>query len=672
MLPGTLLWHTAANAVATTGDETEASAAGSAEAQDPGSPAVALSPADEAFKSAFAEAERKNAFEFLALSAHVPRDYLLADYLDYWQLRQRLYAAENLAAPDLSLDQAVRTFIDTSRNMLTGDLLRRQWMLELGRRGDWVEFELRYPEWVRRNDTRVYCRAGQAHLALGRPVGEEAMNAFVRDRDLGEECGALAHDLRAHGLVNDDDLRQRMWRALEVRDWASVRLLAGMLNVDEVRVELALTKYQSYLAGIDASGGIPDAAGRDVLLLALVSLSRPKPVEAAAQMDRLGKWLGLAEQRFVWSQIAASSMRDMIPQAYEYALLAEDAPMTDTTREWLARAAMRQHDWALLTRLIADMSSDNQADPVWVYWRARALEASGARFGAHALLRKIAHRHDYYGRLAAEELGELVSLPASSGVANPGDIASAAMLPGFARAERFFALGMRYRGNREWSFALTGMSDRQLIAAAHLACSRDLLERCIHTASRTREQHDYALRFISPFRDRLAPVAAENGINLAWMYGLIHQESRFLTDARSSVGARGLMQIMPATGKWIAGKKGVRGFRTAQLTEFDTNVRFGSFYLRTVYDDLHASPLLASAAYNAGPRRARQWAATLLRDVDGPLFVEIIPFNETRDYVKKVLLNTAYYASVFEGRPQSLKRLLGHVSLEPFRSSDIP
>jgi soluble lytic murein transglycosylase len=169
------------------------------------------------------------------------------------------------------------------------------------------------------------------------------------------------------------------------------------------------------------------------------------------------------------------------------------------------------------------------------------------------------------------------------------------------------------------------------------------------------------LRFVTPFRDYVKHASAERGLDPAWVYGLIRQESRFIADIRSSAGAQGLMQIMPATGKWIAGKLEQRNFRIEHLHEARTNIRFGTFYLRNVLDGLDGSPVLASAGYNAGPGRPQRWRETLAAPVEGEIFAEIIPFNETRDYVKKVLSNATLYAGVLSGQPQSLRAWLGQV-----------
>lgn len=637
-------------------------------------PNTELSTADKALKAAYRAHLKDDLIGLTSAARQVPEEHLLSSYLGYWSLRLQLRATDT---PTASLDHAVRNFIDRNPRALPADLLRRQWMLTLARRGSWAEMLSHLPQWRRRNDTRVWCRAGQARLMLKRSPGQDALQAWQRDRDLGEDCGQFADALLAAGLIDTDVLRKRLWLALEVRDWKSVRLLAEKLGSRPERITQSIKRsvavLKRYKSGNDAQTQASAPHLRDELLIALVSHSRLKPVDAAEWMAKVGHQLEPQEQRFVWSQIAASAMRDMIPNAYGYARLARKSPARDVTRKWLARAALRQQDWPLVSEFIAEMESSTQSRPTWVYWRARAMRAQGEVAGANALLRRIATRDGFYGALAAEELGMPVSLP-SYRPAPPSarELARVGKLAGLDRAKKFYDLGLRYQGNREWALQLRGLDDRLLLATAHSACATGMPERCLATAIRTRHKHDWLLRYMTPYRAALEPLALERGLDPAWLYGLINQESRFALKARSSVGARGLMQIMPATGRWIAGRLGVKRFKTRHLEDFGTNVRFGTFYLKTVYESLNNSALLASAAYNAGPKRPRRWQSSLPATVDGALFAEIIPFAQTRQYVKKVLLNTAYYGSVFEGKPQSLKELLGTVPSLPFETVSIP
>jgi soluble lytic murein transglycosylase len=203
------------------------------------------------------------------------------------------------------------------------------------------------------------------------------------------------------------------------------------------------------------------------------------------------------------------------------------------------------------------------------------------------------------------------------------------------------------------------MDDRALLAAADRACQRELWDRCINTSDRTRSAIDFEQRFPMPHRDAVVRRAGAIQLDPAYVYGLIRQESRFVTDARSSVGASGLMQVMPATARWTARKIGLTDFTPGQITDRDTNIAIGTGYLRLVLDDFAGSLPLAAAAYNAGPSRPRAWRNGPI--LEAAIWAENVPFAETRDYVKKVLSNTTNYAAILTGQPQSLKARLGSI-----------
>jgi soluble lytic murein transglycosylase len=216
------------------------------------------------------------------------------------------------------------------------------------------------------------------------------------------------------------------------------------------------------------------------------------------------------------------------------------------------------------------------------------------------------------------------------------------------------------------------MTDRQLLAAAEFARSRGLLDRMINTSDRTQAEYDFTQRFPSPFREAMVQYSAPLGLDENWIYGLIRQESRFIMDARSSVGASGLMQLMPATARYVARKMNVSNFTPARVNELEMNLQLGTGYLKMVLDDLDGSPVLATAAYNAGPGRPRAWRASLTGPVEGAIFAETIPFNETRDYVKKVMSNSVYYAALSENRAQSLKARLGVIAPKAAGTTELP
>jgi len=589
-------------------------------------------------------------------------DHPLRDYIDYWRLRIRIGTGNGSSGSNGSADGDIRRFISRQSGTLLGDLMRRDWMLDLGRRGEWEQLEALDAQWVLRDDTQAACYGWLATIRGGKPLPAQAREALFQPRELGQGCGALIEALAHEGHLARDELWLRLKYSLEVGASASVRRLAALLELPSGAVEAALQRPAKV---------IDPAARPEILVIAGVQLARQDPDAALARFDEFDS-LPRAERSFVMSQIAAQSMRRLSPQSLSLTRQSLGATASDETWGWLARAALRDSDWATLHAVYESMSPAARNEPAWIYWHARADRALGRPAEADAQLRSIAGQFDFYGQLAAEDLGHLVESPASAARPTDEELAAPARNQGFARALKFYELGLRFEGNREWNFQLRGMSDRQLLAAAEWACRRELLDRCVNTADRTVAEHDFALRFITPFSAQLSPAAEEHGLDAAWVYGLIRQESRFLTNARSSASAQGLMQIIPPTARWIARKLGVSDFRIEHLNDMDTNLRFGTFYLKSVLEDLEGSPLLASAGYNAGPNRPRRWRSTLPATVEGAVFAEIIPFSETRDYVKKVLSNATIYAARMTGQPQSLKSRLGTVEPSPPQTSRLP
>jgi soluble lytic murein transglycosylase len=413
---------------------------------------------------------------------------------------------------------------------------------------------------------------------------------------------------------------------------------------------------------------------------------------AAAQALRMPeatvRWrLSADEQAWAWASLGRQAASNLLPQAIDYyerawALGGLRAAQTwsPETLTWWARAALRSASsgqwaaWALLESAIDAMPSELQQDPAWVYWRARALLAkapagaageSRRRQGQQMLVRMAAQSVGFYGLLARDDLAdEAPRVPARPTALSAAERAQARATPGLDRALRLYALDFRSEGAREWNYTLSflkpgGMGDRELMAAADWACEREVWDRCINTSERTRQEIDLAQRFPMPFKNDIISAAQSVGLEPAYMFGLIRQESRFHVSARSGVGASGLMQVMPATAAWTARKLGMSDYRRDLLDDRDVNLKLGAGYLKLMVDEFAGSQAMAAAGYNAGPGRPRRWR-------DGPTletaaWAENIPFNETRDYVKKVLTNAATYAHLLHGKTLTIKNRLGAI-----------
>ncbi|HRN08580.1 MAG TPA: transglycosylase SLT domain-containing protein, partial [Ottowia sp.] len=445
---------------------------------------------------------------------------------------------------------------------------------------------------------------------------------------------------------------------------------------------------QSPIRFLTSRAAVGTRKGQELVMLALIKLATQNADQAAQQLD--SKWsvqLGGEERNWAWGVIGKWSALALSDQANGYfAKVTRDADLSDDLLAWKARAALRAGDWRSVQRAVDAMQDPAADDGAWIYWKARAqlaLARSDAdRAAPRTALERLAANpgsSGFYEKLAREELGQPLMSPPPPAPLTAEERDAARRHIGLNRALLAIALGLRGDGVREWNYWTNlhvpgGMGDRELLAAADFACARQVWDRCINASERTKSFMDFSQRFPTPHRDAVVRQSQAIGLDPAYVYGLIRQESRFVMDARSGVGASGLMQVMPATARWTARKIGLDGFVPSQINDRDTNILIGTNYLKLALDDFQGSMPMAAAAYNAGPGRPRNWRNGPV--LEGAIWAENIPFNETRDYVKKVLSNTADYAGLFTGQPQSLKRRLGTVGPlapgEPDMSRDLP
>lgn len=579
------------------------------------------------------------------LSAHV-----LYPYVAYWRVRQRL---------DESAPQEVRELIAQLADGPLSDRLRNDWLKSLGRRGAWDSFETDHAG-LRSEDIEVTCYALQRSSAQG---DAEALRAarghWLTGRALPEACSGVFESAIQAGVIGSDDIWLRLRRALQLGQVTLAKSLNKYLpakaGVEPKSLDQAAANPRAYVEGKSAA---PAGRGeREVLMFALQRLGRTAPQDAATRWRALAPGFSAEQRDFVWGQLGYFGALHHDPDALAW--FARASKLGDEHLEWRARAALRARQWTEVLASIQAMSEAARVEPEWRYWRARALKVQGKVVEANALLAPLSSEHHFYGLLAQEELGETMAAPAAAYRPSESDIQAIAAVAAIRRALALYRLGLRFEGNREWIWAIGDFDDRQLIASAELARRNELWDRAINTAERTRALHDFNLRYLAPYRERFRAYATEHGLDEAWVFGVVRQESRFVADARSSAGAMGLMQLMPATAKWVAGKLGLKGYRQSLVTDLDTNISLGTYYLRHVLDLLDNHTVLASAGYNAGPGRARAWRPD--EEMEGAIYSETIPFTETRDYVKKVMANAAFYARAFGQGVVSLKERLGSI-----------
>lgn len=643
-------------------------------------PMAAAAPSDSVIldmRDAFRRADKARLANLLPLA----RGHALEPWAAYWALKARLEEASPLEVQD---------FLTRYAGTYQEDRLRNDWLLLSGKRRDWASFSAEYPRYRMRDDREVRCYAVAADIAAGKPASKEVAAQVRRDwfaqRELDDGCLYAAGLLHQAGMLPYQELWKKARLALEANR-ASLARAAVALDAPDVAPEVAAIQ-QSPIRFLTSRAAAGTRKGQELVMLALIKLATQNADQAAQQLD--SKWsvqLGAEERNWAWGVIGKWSALALSDQANGYfAKVTRDADLSDDLLAWKARAALRAGDWRSVQRAVDAMQDPAADDGAWIYWKARAqlaLARSDAdRAAPRTALERLAANpgsSGFYEKLAREELGQPLMSPPPPAPLTAEERDAARRHIGLNRALLAIALGLRGDGVREWNYWTNlhvpgGMGDRELLAAADFACARQVWDRCINASERTKSFMDFSQRFPTPHRDAVVRQSQAIGLDPAYVYGLIRQESRFVMDARSGVGASGLMQVMPATARWTARKIGLDGFVPSQINDRDTNILIGTNYLKLALDDFQGSMPMAAAAYNAGPGRPRNWRNGPV--LEGAIWAENIPFNETRDYVKKVLSNTADYAGLFTGQPQSLKRRLGTVGPlapgEPDMSRDLP
>jgi soluble lytic murein transglycosylase len=612
------------------------------------------------------------------LSRLLPRSkgHLLESWAAYWELRVRL---------DQASDAEIQQFLSQYAGTYAEDRLRNDWLLQLGRQREWATFAQEYPRFRMNDDREVRCYALATDAFISKPeTPAELKRLWYAFRDTEDGCTYTANKL--HDLKKIDALD--IWRKARLAmDNNRPRAAQLALNIESTELGkqaiLIQADPQKYL---DKRLLAITKKRKELAVLALIRVANTDPDKAAQLLDK--KWglmLTKEEHNWVWAVIGKQAAQKLQDNAHSYFnKVSRNQDLNDDLLIWKTRAALRQGDWKAVVASIDAMEGAKQ-DPTWVYWKARgqlALHKAATdpqRAEATAALQSIASVKGFYEQLALEELGQPITAPAKPAALTAQEKSEAEQNAGLQRALYALGLGMRSEGNREWNYTTNlhtpgGMNERDLLAAADLACSKQVWDRCINTSDRTKTQIDFDQRFPMPLKDTVLRKSKEVQLDPAYVYGLIRQESRFIMDAKSVVGASGLMQVMPATAKWTAKKIGLTNFQLPQLNEHETNVAIGTGYLKLVLDDFDGSMPLAAAAYNAGPSRSRNWRKGPV--LEAAIWAENIPFTETRDYVKKVLSNTTNYAAIITGQPQSLKARLGTVgprnAQAPEENTDLP
>lgn len=575
-------------------------------------------------------------------------------YTAYYQLRIKLETADIAE---------IRAYLSRPDDTPMIDKMRAEWLKSLAKKQQWALFESEYPRLIAA-DTELTCYVLQSRMtSQEQTVLRQAHDLWLSAKDMPDSCDIPFEAAISAGAISQQDIWQRMRLALETENVSLAKSLAARLTGNHAISATSLSQAMDNPGRYLKNPSLGTAGERTVALFALQRMAKLSADQAVDRWANLARHFSESEQRYFMGWLGYESARKHDPRALSW--FSQAGSLNDQQSAWRVRAALRAQDWAAVLSSINAMTPAQRNEATWQYWKGRALQTLGSHAEAMLIFVPLSAEPTFYGQLAAEELSDTPVLSAVPPDYKPGkrDLSDIEKLPGVQRTLALYRMDLRTDAMREWAWVTRNFNDHELLAAAEIARRNEMYDRAINTADKTLLVHDFSLRYLAPYRSAMREHIQENNLEEAWVYGLMRQESRFVTSAKSGVGAAGLMQIMPSTARWIAKKLGLKSYRDSLLHQLGTNLTLGTYYMKNMLTSLDDSPVLASAAYNAGPGRARRWRAA--QPLEGAIYAETIQFDETRGYVKKVMSNTVYYARQFGAPDRSLKQRMGIIAGKP-------
>ncbi len=530
--------------------------------------------------------------------------------------------------------------------------------------------------YVTNPDQDESCAVAQVRAQTGDSlVYAEYKDIWLATNTQPESCNGLGRMMLSSPLMTAQDRQQRLWGQLRAGQSGQAIATAQTMGLS-----LSLAQFNQIQSNpLAYLWSAPKANDADYayLIFALGRVADSDLTNALGNVQRVAQDLPSPVQKYLYRTIGYVGGTTVMKNGFNREVLnafdkSYGYPFSPEEAEIYARQAVRFGAWESVIRAVDTMSVTQKQEDRWQYWLARASEQRNdkdSKLAAQQIYRKLAQAgDDYHNLLAKDRLGERYNHQPYNEQPSAQDIQRLNQNIHFRRA---FALrdinAPANYTHREWNWAVRQAylqkDDGLLLAAAKRAHDMGWYDRAIYAADRTSTRHNDTYRFATPHRSNVTSHSYNAGIDPAWAYGLMRQESRFVTTARSHVGAGGLMQIMPNTAKLVARQMG-ETYNPAALSEMNTNIRYGTFYLSMIHGQLSGNAVLATAGYNAGPNRARRWQPDF-QPIAADQYTESIPLLETRDYVKHVMTNATHYGVVLGQGPQSLEK---RMSIIPVRN----
>lgn len=576
------------------------------------------------------------------------RKYPLHYYLQYLVLKSNTLS--------VSLDEVLQ-FLDRYKDSPLADLLYKEWMSNFQQREDWQSFEILYPyQRVPLPEFRCQHALIRLNQEMTPTFREELRSLWLVGETQPKVCNTLFEYLIQIGFLTQDLLWQRIKLAMAENNPKVATQWSTRLTDNNLRQLFThWQRIQQHPAAVNNFLATDSADARLIAVYGLKKLAKQHPLHAKQVFANLKSTFAftLAEQQEVEIDIATQAVKKGLPEALTLLKTLNVTLLDEKTQHLFLQQLLVTEDWKELIAFVQKLTVGIKELPMWRYWRGRAFENLGNLATAKEIWQTLAQERDYYGFLAANRLKiqpKLNHKPISFTEHEERELL--AQFSGLVRGLEFRLVGMEKEARKEWTAATKTLTPRQAEIAAAIAYRDGWFDRAIFTASKAASYDDLEVRFPLAYYEIFNEGAREQGVDLAWVYGIVRQESAFMDTAVSNAGAQGLMQLMPATAKMVARSIGLK---VNDIYDERTNVKLGIAYLKQQLDKFDGNYMLATAAYNAGPGRAASWAAAN-PCISPDSWVELVPFPETRNYIKYVLTYTAIYEGRL-GRPITPLRL---------------
>jgi len=591
-------------------------------------------------------------------------DTLLQQYVLWPDLRVA-WLSTRLRNKDFS---EIDDFLDQYGTLKPARELRYRYALSLGHDGRLEQYFSLYQQFFQGMDiASLDCLALQAEIEAGREkrIVNRGIEKWLVGSNQVDECDPVFDHLRARGILGDDQYRRRFELAVGARQFPLARYLARSLPAT---YQDSARQWTASVSGpgefLETHDPLSDSAVyREQLLYAAERVAYRDPVNAARLWRDISSQYSFsaAQRTSIRRHIALWAARNHLAGASSMLRALPQEAVNDEVHRWRVRTSLHRRDWKGVVSAIAEMPVNEQQDDAWRYWLAYASEHTGNQALADTIYAELSVERSYYGFLAADQAGREYNFSHKRLVADEATIDRLGQRESMIRARELFLVGLDGRGRSEWDRSLEFLSREQVLQASILAHRWGWHSRAIATVATAGEFDDLELRYPLPYRRAFEKYASGSNILHSWVLGVARSESLFMRDIRSSAGAVGLMQLMPETGRRTAKEFRLPYAGQVTLTDPESNIQLGTAYLRKLLDIFDNNRVLATAAYNAGPLNVERWLPSN-GDIDASIWIENIPFNETRKYVRRVMATDTIFHWRLTGKTRRLLPELTTVS----------